>query len=89
MFLASLNNIHILSLRLIKRPPVNLVGRQEKLQALDKEYIWDLVTLPRGKQAIGFRWVYKQGGSDAFFIERYKRLVAKGGWFSQESVTLR
>lgn len=70
MFLASLKNIHILSLRLIKRPPVNLVGRKlcRIKCALDKEYIWDLVTLPPGKQAIGFRWVYKQGGSDAFFI---------------------
>lgn len=38
MFLASLNNIHILSLRLIKRPPVNLVGRQggRRSEALEK-----------------------------------------------------
>lgn len=28
LIVASLNNIHILSLRLIKRPPVNLVGRK-------------------------------------------------------------
>jgi len=50
-----------------------------KMEALEKNSTWDLVTLPIGKKLVGCKWVYtikyKVDGS----IERYKtRLVAKG-----------
>ncbi|KAK0581627.1 hypothetical protein LWI29_016112 [Acer saccharum] len=51
----------------------------EEMKALQKNYTWEIVDLPKGKKAVGCRWVYtvkhKAGGS----IEKYKaRLVAKG-----------
>ena len=50
-----------------------------EMEALEKNSTWDLVPLPNGKKAVGYRWVFtikhKADGS----IDRYKaRLVAKG-----------
>ena len=49
------------------------------MEALQKNDTWELVPLPKGKKAIGCRWVYtvklKADGS----IDKYKaKLVAKG-----------
>ncbi len=50
----------------------------EELQALKKTPTWDLVDLPRGKSAIGCKWVYKIKTKTDGIIERYKtRFVAK------------
>uniref|UniRef100_A0A2N9IB76 Integrase catalytic domain-containing protein n=1 Tax=Fagus sylvatica TaxID=28930 RepID=A0A2N9IB76_FAGSY len=55
----------------------------EELQALEKTHTWDLVDLPHGKSAIGYKWVYKIKIKSDGSIERYKaRLVAKG--YAQE-----
>uniref|UniRef100_A0A2N9EMK3 Reverse transcriptase Ty1/copia-type domain-containing protein n=1 Tax=Fagus sylvatica TaxID=28930 RepID=A0A2N9EMK3_FAGSY len=55
----------------------------EELQVLEKTHTWHLVDLPRGKFAIGCKWVYKIKTKSDDTIEWYKaRLVAKG--YAQE-----
>ncbi|KAH9670424.1 hypothetical protein KPL70_016984 [Citrus sinensis] len=52
---------------------------QEAIEALHKNKTWELVPLPRGRKAIGNKWVYKikRDGNDQ--VERYRaRLVVKG-----------
>lgn len=48
------------------------------MRAFEKNYIWDIVDLPRNKEPVGCKWVFtvklKHDGS----VERYKaRLIAK------------
>ena len=52
----------------------------EEMQSLHKNKTWELVTLPKGKKAIGCKWVYaKKEGFPGKNEIRYKaRLVAKG-----------
>ena len=33
---------------------------EEEMQSLHKNKIWELVELPKGKRAIGCKWVYKK-----------------------------
>lgn len=52
---------------------------EAEMDALEKNGTWELVNLPKGKKAMGCKWVYtvkfKADGS----LECYKaRLVAKG-----------
>ena len=52
----------------------------EEIQSLHKNQTWDLVELPKGKRAIGCKWVYKKkktvSEKDG---EKFKaHLVAKG-----------
>ena len=59
---------------------------KEWQEAADLEYeslleneTWDLIDLPRDRQAIGSRWVFKVKHHSDAKVERYKcRLVAKG-----------
>ena len=56
---------------------------KEELDALFKNYTWDLVTLPLGKSVVGCKWIYKIKTRSDGSIECYKTLlVAKG--FTQE-----
>lgn len=51
----------------------------EEMSALHKNQTWELTTLPKGKQAVGCRWVYTVKYLPDGSIERLKaRLVAKG-----------
>jgi hypothetical protein len=59
---------------------------KEWQKAMDDEYralidntTWDLVDLPKGRRAIGTKWVFKTKRNADGTVERYKaRLVAKG-----------
>ena len=56
-----------------------MTAMQEEIEALHKNKTWELVALPRGRKAIGNKWVYKikRDGNDQ--VERYRaRLVVKG-----------
>ncbi|KAG8492742.1 hypothetical protein CXB51_010463 [Gossypium anomalum] len=52
----------------------------EEMQSLHKNRTWELVTLPKGKKAIGCKWVYakKEGFTGKNKIRYKARLVAKG-----------
>ncbi|KAM2022235.1 hypothetical protein ACFX16_044164 [Malus domestica] len=51
----------------------------EELKALDENETWSVVDLPKGKKAIGSRWIYKTKFNSNGTIERHKtRLVARG-----------
>ena len=52
----------------------------EEMQSLHKNRTWELVRLPKGKKAIGCKWVYakKEGFPDKNEIRYKARLVAKG-----------
>ena len=57
-----------------------LVAMEEEMQSLHKNKTWEVVPLPKGKTAIGCKWVYKnKEDSSESGGTRYKaRLVAKG-----------
>ena len=56
---------------------------KEELDALTKNYTWDLVILPPRQSVVGCKWIYKIKTHSDGFIEHYKaHLVAKG--FTQE-----
>jgi len=51
----------------------------EEINAVERNMTWDLVELPKGKEVIGVKWVYKTKNNAEGKIERHKaRLVVKG-----------
>eukprot|EP00253_Pinus_taeda_P016232 PITA_16232 len=51
----------------------------EEITAIERNKTWDLVELPKGKEVIGVKWVYKTKCNTEGKIERRKaRLVVKG-----------
>ena len=51
----------------------------EEINAIERNKTWDLVELPKGKEVIGVKWVYKTKRNAKGEIERHKvRLVVKG-----------
>ncbi|KAG8955677.1 hypothetical protein FRC04_007668 [Tulasnella sp. 424] len=56
-----------------------LDAAEKEVEALRENGTWDLVELPKGRKAIGSRWVFLIKRKSDGTIERYKgRLVAKG-----------
>ena len=56
-----------------------MIAMQEEMEALHRNKTWELVELPKGRKAIGNKWVFKikRDGNDQ--VERYRaRLVVKG-----------
>lgn len=50
-----------------------------EIEALESNKTWEITDLPRGKKAIGSKWVYKVKLKSDGTVDRYKaRLVAKG-----------
>lgn len=68
------------------REAVNSVQSDEWVKAMDDEYqslltkgTWSLVPLPKGRQAIGSKWVFKKKKDSSGQVVRHKaRLVAQG-----------
>jgi hypothetical protein len=55
----------------------------EELESIKKSDTWDLVDLPKEKECIGVKWVYKTKYKENGEVDKYKaRLLAKG--FAQE-----
>ena len=51
----------------------------EEMNAIERNKTWDLVELPKGKEVIGVKWIYKTKSNAEDKIERHKaRLVVKG-----------
>ena len=51
----------------------------EEINAIERNKTWDLVELPKGKEVIGVKWVYKTKSNAEGKIEIHKaRLVVKG-----------
>ncbi|KAL5830764.1 hypothetical protein ACOSQ4_016118 [Xanthoceras sorbifolium] len=51
----------------------------EELEALQRNKTWDITELPKGKKAVGCKWVFTVKHKADGSVERYKaRLVAKG-----------
>ena len=49
----------------------------EKMKAIQKNGTWELTTLPKEKQAVGVKWIYKIKKNERGEVEKYKaRLVA-------------
>ena len=55
---------------------------EEELQAIEQNETWELVDLPKGKNVVGSKWIFKTKISDGVPIKRKARLVAQG--FSQK-----
>ena len=50
-----------------------------KLDAMELNRTWSVVSLPKGKHSIGCKWIYKVKYKSDGCIERHKtHLVAKG-----------
>lgn len=51
----------------------------EEINAIENNETWELVSIPKGKEVIGVKWVYKTKCNVEGRIERHKeRLVVKG-----------
>lgn len=51
----------------------------EEMNALEKNKTWEVITRPKGKTIVGYKWIYTLKFKVVRSLERYKvRLVAKG-----------
>ena len=56
-----------------------IYAMKEEMESMKSNQVWELVDLPKGRRAIGNKWVLKIKRKADGSIERHKaRLVAKG-----------
>jgi hypothetical protein len=79
-FVASLQTVPIpRDWRCAKQDPKWKAAMEEEMHALQKNKTWELVPLPKGKRAVGCKWVFTVKQNPKGEVDRYKaRLVAKG-----------
>jgi hypothetical protein len=79
-FIASLQTMPIpRDWRCAKQDPKWREAMKEEMYALQKNKTWELVQLPKGKKAVGCKWVFTVKQNPKGEVDRYKaRLVAKG-----------
>ncbi|WVZ95817.1 hypothetical protein U9M48_041533 [Paspalum notatum var. saurae] len=79
-FVASLQTVPIPSdWKCAKQDPKWNAAMKEEMHALQKNKTWELVPLPKGKKAVGCKWVFTVKQNPKGEVDRYKaRLVAKG-----------
>ncbi|CAH9103290.1 unnamed protein product, partial [Cuscuta epithymum] len=59
---------------------------EEEISVIEKNGTWELVSLPKGKKAIGLKWVYRTKCNPDGSVSRHKaRLVVKG-YAQQEGI---
>ena len=59
---------------------------EAKLNALVKNDTWDLVKLPKGKDVIGTKWVYKIKYKSDGTIDKYKACLVAKGYAQKEGI---
>ncbi|XP_015060237.1 uncharacterized protein LOC107006115 [Solanum pennellii] len=57
-----------------------------KIQALQDNKTWKQVDLPKGKSAIGCRWIYKIKYKSNGEVERFKATLVEKGYSQKESI---
>jgi hypothetical protein len=79
-FVASLQTVPIpRDWKCAKQDPKWKAAMEEEMHALQKNKTWELVPLPKGKRAVGCKWVFTVKQNPKGVVDRYKaRLVAKG-----------
>lgn len=52
----------------------------EELYTIERSQTWELTNLPKGKQVIGMKWIYKIKCTTESKIERYKTWLVVNGY---------
>ena len=51
----------------------------DELESIAINEVWNIVELPKGSKAVGYKWVFKSKRDSKGKVERFKaRLVTKG-----------
>lgn len=62
----------------------------EEIEAIEKNQTWDLVSLPKDKDVIGVKWVYKTKFNEKDEVQKLKaRLVVRAIHNNLELITMR
>ena len=57
----------------------------EEIGAIEKSNTWELVDLPKGKEVIGVKWVYKTKRNVEGKIERHKAKLKGNVWVCKKT----
>ncbi|RDY02134.1 hypothetical protein CR513_14434, partial [Mucuna pruriens] len=80
MHLILLAKTELVSFEQTIREPKWKATMEEELRAIEKNHMWELVTLPHNKRSIGVKWVYKVKVKPIGEVAKYKaRILAKTG----------